>query len=100
MSIILKTPDEVMIDIAKRAKAKRLALNLTQEGLANRSGVSLPSLKRFEKSGLISLSSLLDIAVVLGSLEEFEELFKPRNARPSLFSLESKPSKRKRGAIK
>ncbi len=42
MSInIFSTPSEVAISIAKRAKDKRLSLNLSQQTLANRSGVSL-----------------------------------------------------------
>ena len=43
--------------------------------LADKSGVSLGSLKRFERTGEISLSSLLKIALVLDSLKEFERLF-------------------------
>ena len=97
---MLKTPDEVLLEIANRAKQKRLSLNLTQSGLADRSGVSLPSLKRFEKTGLISLKSLLDIALVLGCLSDFENLFKTDDNITSLFAEKKEPKKRKRGQIK
>ena len=50
LSFILKSQQEVMQEIAERAKFKRLEQNLTQEGLALRSGVSLGSIKRFERS--------------------------------------------------
>ena len=34
-----ETPNEKSIHIASRVKARRLELNLTQEGLANRAGI-------------------------------------------------------------
>ena len=71
----LKTPYEVSIKIAEKAKAKRKYMKLTQQQLSDKSGVSLGSLKRFERTGEVSLSSLLKIALVLDSLKEFERLF-------------------------
>ena len=71
----LKTPYEVSIRIAEKAKAKRKYMKLTQQQLSDKSGVSLGSLKRFERTGEIALSSLLKIALVLDSLKEFEWLF-------------------------
>ena len=59
MSIMLKTPSEVMQDLALKVKQKRLSQNLSQIGVADRAGVSLGSLKRFEQTGQISLESLL-----------------------------------------
>ena len=79
-----KTPCEVSAEIAKKAKEKRKYMHLTQVQLAERSGVSLGSLKRFERTGEISLSSLLKIAMVLDSLNEFEKLFD----RPEYTSIE------------
>ena len=72
----LKSPIEFAKDISKRAKQKRIYLNLTQRELAERSGVSFGSLKRFEQKGEISLKHLLQIAIVLRSANEFEFLFK------------------------
>jgi transcriptional regulator with XRE-family HTH domain len=43
--------------------------------LAERSGVSLGSLKRFEQNGQISFENLLKLAQILGQLEAFEHLF-------------------------
>ena len=73
---MLTSPQELTKLIASKARAKRLSLNLSQKNLANRSGVSLGSLKVFEQHGKISLGSLLKIAFVLDSLEEFISLFK------------------------
>lgn len=98
LAVSLKTPKEVRQEIASRARERRLALNLSQQDLAERSGVSLGSIKRFESSGLVSLSSLLEIALVLGCLADFDELFVTRDKPVSLF--ETEPKKRKRSSRK
>ena len=68
------TPSEVSLELAKRLKEIRRQLKLSQADLAERSGVSLGSLKRFESSGRISLESLLKLAHLLGKLKEFDNL--------------------------
>jgi transcriptional regulator with XRE-family HTH domain len=72
------TPAELKRHIASKAKEKRLALNFSQKSLAERSGVSLGVLKKFEHSGDISLISLLKLALPLDALSEFNQLFHPR----------------------
>lgn len=72
----LKTPIEIAKDISKRAKQNRIQQNLTQQELAERSGVSFGSIKRFEQKSEISLKHLLRIAIVLRSSDEFDLLFK------------------------
>lgn len=95
LDINLKTPRDVRGDIAAQAKTRRLALNISQKELAERSGVSLGSVKRFETGGLISLSSLLEIALVLGRLQDFDALFAAPKNPVSLFAPE--PKQRLRG---
>ena len=56
--------------IAENARACRLQMELTQEGLAKRSGVALPTLRKFEQKGVISLESFLKIQMVLDRLED------------------------------
>lgn len=70
------TPSEVAMIIAKRAKEKRLEQNMSQFSLSERSGVSLGVLK-FERTGKISLESLLRLALALDCLADFRDLFKP-----------------------
>ncbi|MBQ8251535.1 MAG: helix-turn-helix transcriptional regulator [Alphaproteobacteria bacterium] len=100
MTFILKTPTEIMTDLAFRIKSKRLELNLTQEGICSRSGVSLGSLKRFEATGQISLESLLKLAHAVGALSDFDTLFSSQKNRTSLFSLNTCSKKRQRGKLK
>ena len=84
--------------LAKQVQAKRLSINLSQKTLSERSGVSFGVLKKFERTGKISLESLLKIAVILGAIEDFKELFKkpPLEHFSSLEGL-IKDNTRKRG---
>jgi transcriptional regulator with XRE-family HTH domain len=82
--------------LAERARARRLDENLSQEGLATRAGISLGSLKRFERAGEISLDRLLRIAFALGASDGFEQLFEARDPR-SLDEIIAEPPARQRG---
>ncbi|HEV3269920.1 MAG TPA: helix-turn-helix transcriptional regulator [Candidatus Rhabdochlamydia sp.] len=96
--LFMATPWEVQKHLAKQVKEKRLSLNLSQQTLSNRSGVSFGVLKKFEQTGKISLESLLKIALVLESLEGFKDLFKQTKLE-RLTSIDEliKSKKRKRG---
>jgi len=69
---------EMLQGIANRVRSKRLALNMTQVGLAQRSGVSLGSIKLFERTGKISLESMVKIANAIGELNGLESLFEEK----------------------
>lgn len=56
--------------MAEQLRKRRLAKRLTQEGLANRAGVSLASLRKFEQKGQVSLVSFLKMASVLDCLPD------------------------------
>lgn len=72
-----KLPREVRLEIADKHKKLRKQKGLSQNELAERSGVSLGSLKRFESKGQVSLESLLKLVNVLGRLSDFETVLKP-----------------------
>ncbi|WP_299447442.1 helix-turn-helix domain-containing protein [uncultured Phascolarctobacterium sp.] len=69
------TPQEINIEIANRIRAIRRRRKISQERLSEQSGVSLGSVKRFERSGDISLLSLSKIAIALGIEKELQNLF-------------------------
>lgn len=78
-------------------------MNLTQEGLASRAGMSWSSLKRFEYTGLISLESLLKLALILGCLDDFDGVCKEDGSgleEKSLDAIMDVPKPRGRGRIK
>jgi len=66
------TPLEVSKALAEKHRTLRKQLKMSQEEMAERSGVSLGSLKRFENTGKISLDSLLKLMHLLGRLNEFD----------------------------
>lgn len=68
------TPFEVSKALADRHRTLRKQLKMSQEEMAERSGVSLGSLKRFENTGKISMDSLLKLMHLLGRLNEFDSL--------------------------
>lgn len=96
----LTTPEQVSKTLAARVKALRLARGWKQVTLAERSGVSLASLRRFEESGRVSLQSLLDLAFALNRLDDFEALFQapPASSIAELEAREKRPT-RKRGRL-
>ncbi len=100
LSINLHTPNSILEIISKNFKQRRLSYNLSQEGLASKSGVSLGSIKRFENTGQISLQSLLKIAVILDCLDDFLHLAKEKESIKSIDELLKKENPRKRGRIK
>ncbi|MSP53389.1 MAG: XRE family transcriptional regulator [Gammaproteobacteria bacterium] len=98
ISSIFITYQELMAHITKTAQAKRLSLDWSQQTLSERSGVSFGVIKKFERTGKISLESLSKIAVVLGSVEDFMGLFK-LTSMEEIKSLDEllEQKKRKRG---
>jgi len=73
-----KLPSDILKSTARNVAELRKSLNLTQEDLVEKSGVSYGSIKRFERFGKISFESLLKIAEALNRLDEFETLMVPK----------------------
>lgn len=86
-AVKLHTPAEVGRQLGSRVRELRLARNWRRATLAERAGVGLSTLARFETSGRITLGSLLAIADALGRLDELAQMFAPPPAR-SLAELE------------
>lgn len=89
--------------LVQNIRERRLQMNLTQEGLAERSGVPLPTLRKFEQKGMISLDSFLKILSVIGGLEELVNVLKPKEQNfksiDDVLKSDEKPI-RKRGSKK
>jgi transcriptional regulator with XRE-family HTH domain len=95
----LTTPEETAGTLAAKVRQLRLEKHWKQTTLAERSGVSVASLRRFERTGLVSLQSLLRLVFALGRLDDFSELLQPRPAG-SMAELEAREAanKPKRGS--
>lgn len=74
----ISNPNEIARQIAARVRERRLELDLTQEGMAARSGVKFATYRRFEQTGEISLKGLLQIGFALNVLSDFDALFSHR----------------------
>lgn len=69
---------EICKELAKRLTAVRLQQAWTRDTLAKIANINVHSLKRFERTGQISLERLIAISEALGLNQEIERLFKPR----------------------
>ena len=70
-----KTPNEIAKSLADKIKEHRKKLKISQEVLAQKSGVSLGSIKRFETKYEISLQSFIKITIALDLDDDLENLF-------------------------
>ncbi len=82
----LISASKAQLKIAENIRARRLSMELTQEGLAERSGVPLPTLRKFEQKGTISLESFLKLLMVVGEVEELLNILKP--SKPTFNSID------------
>ena len=71
----VSTRQTVQIEIAERFKKRRKEQKLSRKELSAKSDVSYASIRRFENTGEISLSSLLKLAQAINCLKDFTELF-------------------------
>jgi len=78
LSFLPKNSQDIMEELRTKFKERRKVMGYTQIECAERSGVSLGSLKRFENSGQISLESLLKLALVLECLGDFDGVCEER----------------------
>ena len=64
-------PDEIANDFRRR----RIEKNMTREQVADKSGVAVSNITRFEQKGLISLKNLIGIAMALEYTSEIRHIF-------------------------
>ena len=86
---------EVQLALAYRIKQRRLEKNLSQNELSIRSGLSLASYRRFERTGEISLKSLILVAKTLNISDDFQNLFNQTSYLSIEEVLESKKERKR-----
>ena len=94
-------PNEAKNALAAQAKETRLARGWKRETLSSKTGIPVPTIKRYETTGDISLKQFLDLVFVLGDLEKLKTVFEP--SKPFYTSLddimlEKTSLKRQRGS--
>ncbi len=75
---------EKQLEIAKRFVAIRKSRKVSQLRLAELSGVSYASIRRFEKTGDVSLMSLVKLALSLQLYDDLDNLFKTHDEYQSI----------------
>lgn len=75
---------EKQLEIAKRFIAIRKSKKISQQRLSTISGVSYASIRRFEKTGDISLASLVKLALALQLYDDLDNLFKSHKTYKSI----------------
>lgn len=74
-SYLLNNVDEISKQIAADFRHRRVEKGLTREQMAERAGVAVSNVVRFEQKGLISLKNLIGLAMALGYTSEIKSLF-------------------------
>ena len=74
-ALIWETAEELDKNLALRVRKIRKRRKISQQKLADLSGVSYGSIKRFETSGQISLLALTKIAMALDMADELRNIF-------------------------
>lgn len=69
------TPSEIANILGQRLKTQRLSLNLTQAALAERSGIGISTVARIESGQGGTLDNIIRLAIALGMVNHFAELF-------------------------
>lgn len=78
IDLSLAKPGEIVKLLGSRLRKERLAQQMTQADVAERSGISVNTLSNLENGHNTALDNLIRVAVVLGRRKEIEELFKPK----------------------
>ena len=71
----LDTVDDIAKGIAEDFRKRRIEKNLTREQVAEKSGIALANIVRFEQKGLISLKNLIGIAMAMEYTSEVKNIF-------------------------
>lgn len=74
-ALIWETAEELDKNLALRVRKIRKRRKISQQKLADLSGVRYGSIKRFETSGQISLLALTKIAMALDMADELRNIF-------------------------
>ncbi len=71
----LENADDISMKLAADFRTRRIEKNMTREMVAERSGVAVSNIIRFEQKGLISLKNLIGIAMAMEYTSEIKNIF-------------------------
>lgn len=74
-SFSLPNSEDIAKQMAEDFRNRRIEKNLTRKDMAEKSGVAVSNITRFEQKGLISLKNLIELAMALGYTAELKGVF-------------------------
>lgn len=74
-SYTLDNADDIARALAEDFRKRRVEKNLTREQVAEKPGVAVSNIVRFEQKGLVSLKNLISIAMAMGYTSEVKNIF-------------------------
>ncbi|GHT73773.1 hypothetical protein AGMMS50262_05440 [Bacteroidia bacterium] len=95
-SAYIKTDSEILSEIGKHLKQRRINDNLTQQELADNIGISKDQLSKIERTGKTSLATLIAISRKFNLLEQILDVYKI----PELTPMQKYEIEQKIGKIK
>jgi DNA-binding phage protein len=99
MALTHLTDSEIALRLAAALRSWRVAPEgaaMTQAALAEKSGIGTTSLKRFEKTGAITLRNLIAIMRALGLVDRLEDLVPQPDSPGPLAMLQAERGRKQR----
>ena len=78
MDLIFSKPGEIVKLLCERLRKERLSRQMTQADVAARAGIGVNTVSNLEAGRNVGFESVVRVAMVLGRVQELQELFKPR----------------------
>jgi transcriptional regulator with XRE-family HTH domain len=91
-----KTDDEILCELGKRLKQKRINANLTQQELAAAVGISKDQLSKIERTGKTSLTTFVAVSRKFSLLQQLINVYEA----PELTPMQKYEIEQKIGKIK
>lgn len=92
----LALPGEVCSELGRRARARRLALNVSVDEMAQRVGISNKTLGNFERSGRCTLETFVRILEALNAMSDLSEVLVMQSRSIEEMRLKAEASTRQR----
>ena len=86
---------EIMKVVAGNVRAMRLGRNISQKDFASKVGIALPTYRRFESTGEISMRKLVEIAKFFDLTGDIKNLFMKREYSSIEDVIKEKPNRKR-----
>ena len=86
--------DEVLTEIGKRIKSQRIAMNMTQTEMAERTNLTQKTISNLENGKDVSFTTVIDVLRCLGQLQGLDMAIPEQIIRPSQIITREKPRER------